>query len=173
MGTIKYIDYNSRSILYLDFEGSASDEDFLELSDKAKRLVKLGSRNKIVLLYNLSKVTFTRKILLGLGALMAHAPQVERQVMFGLNPKYQPLVEKMVALLKLERNTRFCGDYTEAVNTLTESAAWQPDRRRTSVPVNQDQRQPTRPYKEEDFLDLGIGEGRLIDLSDKGPKKDQ
>lgn len=170
MGTIKFIDYNSRSILFLDFEGTASDEDFHELSEKAKRLVKLGSRNKITLLYNFSKVSFTRRVLLSLGALMAHAPLVDRQVIFGLNPKYLPLVEKMVGVLKLQRNTRFCQDYTQAVNTLTDGSAWQPERRQMNLPVVEDQRQPTRTYKDEDFLDLGIGEGRLIDLSDKGPK---
>jgi len=172
MGSIKYIDYNSRSILFLDFEGALSEEDVLELADKAKRLIALGSRTKAFLLYNLADVVFTRKVLAKVSGLLAPAPMVERRAIIGVDPKYDKLVAQLLTMLKVERTTKLSKDYTEAVNILSEDVHWQQERRRVDVPVPEDKRTPPKVYSEEDFLDTGIGEGRLILLSELEPPKD-
>lgn len=170
MGSIKYIDYQAQPILFLDFEGVASDHEIIELGEKAQRLVKLGSRNKILMLYNLKDMDFTRRVMVNLNRLMANADMVERRVVFGVDPKYQYFLEKLIQLLRIGRNTKVCLTYTEAVNTLSDEAQWLPERRRVTQPVPVDNRKPVRVYTEEDFLDMGIGEGRLIQLPDFGPK---
>ena len=172
MGSIKYIDYNSRSILFLDFEGALSEEDVLELADKGKRLIKLGSRTKAFLLYNLADVVFSRKVLTRVSELLAPAPMVERRAIIGVDPKYDALVSQLLRMLKVERTTKLSKDYTDAVNTLTDDVHWQPERRRVDVPVEENKRTPPRIYSEEDYLEMGIGEGRLILLSELTPPKD-
>ena len=166
MGSIKYIDYNARSILFLDFEGALSEDDVLELADKGQRLIRLGSRTKTFLLYNLADVVFTRNVLTQVSQLLAHHPMVERRVIFGVDPKYDALVSKLLLLLRVERSTRLGKDYTEAVNILTEEAHWLPERRQADQPVAEDKRAAARTYQEGDFLDFGGGAGRLVMLSD-------
>jgi len=166
VGSIKYIDYNSRSILFLDFEGAASEEDVVELAEKGQRLIRLGSRTKSFLLYNLADVVFTRKVLTHVSRLLAHAPMVERRAIFGVDPKYDSLVTKLLQMLRVDRHTKLGKDYTEAVNILTDEAHWQPERRQVDLPVAEDKRTPPKVYGEDDFLDFGVGEGRLIMLSE-------
>jgi hypothetical protein len=172
MGSIKYIDYNSRSILFLDFEGALSEEDVVELAEKAKRLIRLGSRTKTFVPYNLADVVFTRKVLSHVSELMAHAPMIERRAIFGVDPKYDTLVGQLLKMLKVERMTKLGKDYTEAVNILTDDAHWQPERRTVDLPVAEDKRTPPKVYSEKDFLDMGIGEGRLIMLTELEPPED-
>jgi|GEM_PF-4960961 hypothetical protein len=166
MGSIKYIDYNSRTILFLDFEGADTEDDVLELAEKGKRLIKLGCRTKACLLYNLADVVFTRAVLTHVSQLLADAPMIERRAIFGVDPKYDALVANLIHFLKVQRTTRLGKDYTEAVNILTDDAHWQPERRQVSLPVNEEKRTPAKTYVESDFLDLGIGNGRLIMLSE-------
>jgi hypothetical protein len=150
----------------------ASDHEVVDLGEKAKMLVKLGSRNKIFILYNLTSVEFTRRILVNLNRMMAHADLVERRVIFGVDRKYQPLVSKMIQMMRLDRNTKFTQSYTDAVNTITDDEGWKQERRHENLVVAQDKRQPIRVYTEEEFLDLEMGEGRLIHLPDFDGKHD-
>ena len=164
MGSVKYIDYNSHPILYLNFEGAASELDVIELGDKAKMLVKLGSRNKIFMLYNMAGIQFTRKVMANLNRLMEHTDLVERRVLFGADPRFDELILKLVQLLRLERNTLVTEHYTEAVNLITDPEQWKAERRHFNVPVVEEKRVPIRVYTEEDFTNMKIGEGRLSQL---------
>ena len=79
---------------------------------------------------------------------------------------------KLIQMLKVERTTKLGKDYTESMNSLTDDSHWQPERRQVSLPVAEEKRAPAKRYNEGDFFDLGIGEGRLIMLSDLEPSED-
>ena len=153
MSSIKYIDYNNKSILYVDLEGVASDHEVIDLGEKAKKLVKLGSRNKIYVLYNFTGVTITKNIILRISGLMENASLVERRVMFGLDKKYDNLFEHLIRFLRIDRNTKFSPSYTDAVNKLTDESVWVEERRKINIPVQEDKRAATPEVKEE-FLEF-------------------
>ena len=142
MGEIKYIDYSNKSILFIDLSGSMSDYEIIDLGDKAKKLVKLASRTRVFLVYNLSDITLTKKIMIRLKNLMSNSYLVERRVFFGVPEKYQKLLESMFYILNIDKNTRFASSYTEALNKIVDDDEWRVERRKVEIKVEEDRRAP-------------------------------
>ncbi len=142
MGVIKYVDHNTKSILYINLENAVSELEVLDLGEKAKKLVKLGSRNKIFVLYNLHGIIFTKKILENIPKMFEHSSLVERRVIFGIADKYVDLVNRLIQLFKLDRNTKIAQSYQEALDMLTDIRLWLPERRKVNIPVAEDKRLP-------------------------------
>lgn len=131
MSGIKHIDFVNRSILYIDLEGSASDFELIDIGQKAKKLVKLGSRTEVLVLYNLTGVVFTRNLMLHLRDLMEYSDLVSRRVMFGTDPAYSELLRQTLQCLGLAPHTRFAENYMRALQVITNDEEWR-DRRQSA-----------------------------------------
>jgi len=158
MGEVRYIDYSSKSILFIDLESCVSDHEIIDIGEKAKMLVNLGRRNKIYTLFNLTNVKFTRRIIINISKLMSNASLVERRVLFGLDSRHEEIAKKLIGFLNLERHTKYSRSYTDAINKLTDDEEWI-EKRKEIIPVFEDRRKNVKTYTEEDFN--GGGEGRL------------
>lgn len=145
MGSIKHIDFMNRSIIFLDLEGSASDFEIIDVGEKAKKLVKLSSRNELLVLYNLGGIPITRNLLQHMRSLMVNSGLVSRRVMYGIDAKYSELIRQVMQSLGLGETTRFADNYPQALNIITDDSQWVERRQKNpSTPVVPDRRQNSR-----------------------------
>ena len=142
MGEIKYVDYSNKSILYIDLSGSMSDYEIIDLGEKAKKLVKLASRNKNYVVYNITDIVFSKKLMIRIKNLTSNSFLVERRVFFGVAEKYEKLLDSIFYILNLKKNTKIVSSYTDALNTIVSDDLWAIERRKQQIPVEEDRRAP-------------------------------
>lgn len=63
MAEVKYIEYQSQTILSVDFCGAISEFDVLEIMNKASKLISLNRKGNILAMYNLCGIKITARIL--------------------------------------------------------------------------------------------------------------
>lgn len=157
MAQVSYVDYQNKTILYIDFQGSASDAEVLAIGEKARQLVSLGRRNNLYVLYNLQGVHITRPVMMNLRRLLANAHVVSRRVLFGVPTRFEEVVWQVISMMNLGSRTLYAQSYTQGMNILVDDENWK--ERRTdvedevvSVEVERRNSAP-RVYTEDDYLD--------------------
>lgn len=131
MSGIRHVDFMGKSIIYIDFEGAASDFEVIDLGQKASNLVKLCRRNEVLVLYNLTGLQFTRMLMQNMKQLMAHSALVTRRVIFGADPRYRSLLDQLLQHLTIAPRTRFAEGYVQGLQLICNDDEWR-ERRDTS-----------------------------------------
>lgn len=116
--------YRGRALLHVNLEQCVSEWEILEAGEKAASYVLHASRTNVLVLYNLTGIKLTPRIMASLKRLTRNSRLVRRRVIFGLPPQYRPVVDAAMRALGICSTTIITDTMEHALDCLLEDALW-------------------------------------------------